>query len=138
MTVKNTSNKSKISILNIDFCYHLTCILSRFSQTADNVLSDTVDEQSWASVSRLLNVSEQVVLKEQKQLEDRDMLFLMHVLSRAADLPSTANHSQRDVERLGQSFITIADSLISQDNASKWNSIKEVTEVNYSLTICVD
>uniref|UniRef100_A0A673I3K3 Adhesion G protein-coupled receptor D2 n=1 Tax=Sinocyclocheilus rhinocerous TaxID=307959 RepID=A0A673I3K3_9TELE len=138
VTVKNTSNKSKISILNIDFCYHLTCIFSRFSQTADDVLSDTVDGQSWASVSRLLNVSEQVVLKEQKQLEDRDMLSLMHVLSRAAHLPSTDNHSRRDAESLSQSFITIADSLISQDNASKWNSIKEVTEVIYSLTVLPD
>uniref|UniRef100_A0A672SHX8 Adhesion G protein-coupled receptor D2 n=1 Tax=Sinocyclocheilus grahami TaxID=75366 RepID=A0A672SHX8_SINGR len=135
---QNIRRSYKTSILHIDFCYHLTCILSCFSQTADDVLSDTVDGQSWASVSRLLNVSEQVVLKEQKQLEDRDMLSLMHVLSRAADLPSTDNHSRRDAESLSQSFITIADSLISQDNASKWNSIKEVTEVIYSLTVLPD
>ncbi|XP_016111694.1 adhesion G-protein coupled receptor D2-like [Sinocyclocheilus grahami] len=102
--------------------------LMQYGVTADDVLSDAVDGQSWTSVSRLLNVSEQVVLKEQKQLEDRDMLSLMHVLSRAADLPCTANHSRRDAERLGQSFITIADSLISQDNVSKWNSIKEVVK----------
>lgn len=101
-------------------------VLSRFPQTADDVLSDTVDGQSWSSVSHLLNVSEQVVLEEQKPLEDRDMVALMHVLSRAADLPSTANRSRRDAERLGQSFITIADSLISQEDASKWHSIKEV------------
>ncbi|XP_026100124.1 adhesion G-protein coupled receptor D2-like [Carassius auratus] len=100
----------------------------QYGVTADSVLSDTVDVQGWASVSRLLNVSEQAVLKKQEQLEDRDMFFLMHVLSRAADLPSTANHSQREVESLGQSFITIADSLISQDNVSKWNSIKEVVK----------
>lgn len=100
--------------------------MSRVSQNAGDVLSDAVEGQSWTSVSRLLNVSEQVVLKEQKQLEDRDMLFLMHVLSRAADLPSTVNHSRRDAERLSQSFITIADSLISQENVSKWNSIREV------------
>ncbi len=109
--------------------------MSRFSQTADDVFSDAVDGQCWTSVSRLLNVSEQVVLKEQKQLEDRDMLSLMHVLSRAADLPSTANRSRRDAERLGQSFINIADLLISQDDVSKWNSIKEVKEVIYSLTV---
>ncbi|KTF76880.1 hypothetical protein cypCar_00043520 [Cyprinus carpio] len=126
-------------------CTHTLPFICRMSKglcerqhTADNVLSDTVDEQSWASVSRLLNVSEQVVLKEQKQLEDRDMLFLMHVLSRAADLPSTANHSQRDVERLGQSFITIADSLISQDNASKWNNIKEVVKGPMAVIQTVD
>uniref|UniRef100_A0A8C1XHA5 Adhesion G protein-coupled receptor D2 n=1 Tax=Cyprinus carpio TaxID=7962 RepID=A0A8C1XHA5_CYPCA len=95
---------------------HLTCVLSRVSQNAGDVLSDAVEGQSWTSVSRLLNVSEQVVLKEQKQLEDRDMVSLMHVLSRAADLPSTVNHSRRDAERLSQSFITIADSLISQEN----------------------
>ncbi len=63
------------------------------------------------------------------------MLSLMHVLSRAADLPSTANHSRHDAERLGQSFINIADLLISQDDVSKWNSIKEVKEVIYSLTV---
>ncbi|KAI2661368.1 Adhesion G-protein coupled receptor D2 [Labeo rohita] len=102
--------------------------LMQYGVTADDVLSDTVDGQSWTSVSRLLNVSEQVVLKEHKQLEDRDMVSLMHVLSRAADLPSTTNHSRHDAKRLGQSFITIADSLISQDNtvdrmASNLNSL---------------
>ncbi|KAL0186457.1 hypothetical protein M9458_018127, partial [Cirrhinus mrigala] len=80
--------------------------LMQYGVTADDVLVPSVE-------------------REQKQLEDRDMVSLMHVLSRAADLPSTANHSQRDAKRLSQSFITIADSLISQDNVSKWNSIKE-------------
>ncbi|XP_016384428.1 adhesion G-protein coupled receptor D2-like [Sinocyclocheilus rhinocerous] len=112
--------------------------LMHYGVTADDVLSDTVDGQSWASVSRLLNVSEQVVLKEQKQLEDRDMLSLMHVLSRAAHLPSTDNHSRRDAESLSQSFITIADSLISQDNASKWNSIKEVVKGPMAVIQTVD
>ncbi|XP_043103819.1 adhesion G-protein coupled receptor D2 isoform X2 [Puntigrus tetrazona] len=102
--------------------------LMQYGVTADDVLSDSVDGQSWTSVSRLLSVSEQVVLKEQKQLEDRDMASLMHILSRAADLPSTANHSRRDAEQLGQSFINLAESLISQENLSKWNSIKEVVK----------
>ncbi|KAL1269387.1 hypothetical protein QQF64_031676, partial [Cirrhinus molitorella] len=112
--------------------------LMQYGVTADDVLSDTVDGQSWTSVSRLLNVSEQVVLKEQKQLEDRDIVSLMHVLSRAADLPSTANHSQHDAKKLSQSFITIADSLISQDDASKWNSIKEVVKGPMAVIQTVD
>ncbi|XP_073675582.1 adhesion G protein-coupled receptor D2 [Garra rufa] len=112
--------------------------LMQYGVTADDVLSDTVDGQSWTSVSHLLNVSEQVVLKEQKQLENRDMVSLMHVLSRAADLPSTANHSHHDAKKLSQSFITIADSLISQDNVSKWNSIKEVVKGPMAVIQTVD
>ncbi|KAK7135247.1 hypothetical protein R3I94_014032 [Phoxinus phoxinus] len=107
---------------------HFMQDLMQFGMTADDVFSDAVDGQSWSSVSRLLNASERAVLKEHNPLEDRDMVSLMHVLSRAADLPSTANQSRRDAERLGQSFITIADSLLSQEDASKWHSIKEVTE----------
>ncbi|XP_073767385.1 adhesion G protein-coupled receptor D2 isoform X2 [Danio rerio] len=102
--------------------------LMQYGMTAEDVLSDAVDDQSWASVSRLLNVSEQVMLTEQKPLEDRDMVSLVHVLSRAADLPITANHSRADAETLGQSFITIADSLLSQDDHEKWQSIKEVVK----------
>lgn len=116
----------------------LTCVLSHFSQTADDVFSDAIEGQSWTSLSHLLNVSEQVVLKEQKQLEDRDMASLMRVLSRAADLPSMANQSRRDAERLGQSFITIADSLISQDDGSKWHSIKEVTCLLTALCLLIN
>uniref|UniRef100_A0A8C1C4Y6 Adhesion G protein-coupled receptor D2 n=1 Tax=Cyprinus carpio carpio TaxID=630221 RepID=A0A8C1C4Y6_CYPCA len=112
--------------------------LMQYGVNAGDVLSDAVEGQSWTSVSRLLNVSEQVVLKEQKQLEDRDMVSLMHVLSRAADLPSTVNHSRRDAERLSQSFITIADSLISQENVSKWNSIREVVKGPMAVMQTVD
>ncbi|ROI74380.1 Adhesion G-protein coupled receptor D2 [Anabarilius grahami] len=111
--------------------------LMEYGMTADEVFSDTVDGQSWTSLSHLLNASEQVVLKEQK-LEDRDMASLMHVLSRAADLPSTADQSRRDAERLGQSFITIADSLISQDDSSKWHSIKEVVKGPMAVIQAVD
>ncbi|XP_051760044.1 adhesion G-protein coupled receptor D2 [Ctenopharyngodon idella] len=112
--------------------------LMQYGMTADDVFCDTVDGQSWTSLSHLLNVSEQAVLKEQKQLEDRDMVSLMHVLSRAADLPSKANQSRRDAERLGQSFITIADSLISQDDDSKWHSIKEVVKGPMAVIQAVD
>ncbi|XP_077081071.1 adhesion G protein-coupled receptor D2 isoform X2 [Siphateles boraxobius] len=117
---------------------HFMQDLLQFGMTADDVFSDTVDGQSWSSVSRLLNASERAVLKEHKPLEDRDMVSLMHVLSRAADLPSTANQSRRDAERLGQSFITIADSLLSQEEASKWHSIKEVVKGPMAVVQTVD
>ncbi|XP_051510143.1 adhesion G-protein coupled receptor D2 isoform X2 [Myxocyprinus asiaticus] len=112
--------------------------LMRLGMTTEDILSDTVDGQSWNSVSRLLNLSEQAVLKEQKKLEGRDMISLIHVLSRAADLSSTANRSRRDAEKLSQSFITLADSLISQDNASKWDSIKEVVKGPMAVIHTVD
>ncbi|XP_051950579.1 adhesion G-protein coupled receptor D2 isoform X2 [Xyrauchen texanus] len=112
--------------------------LMQLGMTTEDILSDTVDGQSWNSVSHLLNVSEQAVLKEQKNLEGRDMISLIHVLSRAADLPSTANQTSHDAEKLGQSFITLADSLISQDNASKWNSIKEVVKGPMAVIHTVD
>lgn len=106
--------------------------MSCFCQSADDLFSDTVDGQSWTSVSRLLNISEHAVSKEPKGLEGRDIISLMHVLSRAANLPSTANKSWRDAERLSQSFINLADSLLNQENAT-WNSIKEVKEQNFTV-----
>ncbi|XP_057212538.1 adhesion G-protein coupled receptor D2 isoform X2 [Triplophysa rosa] len=101
--------------------------LMKLGMSADDVFSDTVDGQSWTSVSHLLNVSEQAVSMEPKGLEGRDIISLMRVLSRASNLPSTANKSCHDAERLGQSFINLADSLLNQDNAT-WNSIKEVVK----------
>ncbi|XP_056628831.1 adhesion G-protein coupled receptor D2 [Triplophysa dalaica] len=101
--------------------------LMNLGMSPDDLFSDTVDGQNWTSVLRLLNISEQAVSKEPKGLEGRDIISLMHVLSRAANLPSTANKSWRDAERLGQSFINLADSLLNQDNAT-WNSIKEVVK----------
>lgn len=101
--------------------------MSCFCQSADDVFSDTVDGQSWTSVSHLLNVSEHAVLKEPKGLEGRDIISLMHVLSRAANLPGTAAQSCHDAKRLGQSVINLADSLLNQDNAT-WNTIKEVNK----------
>ncbi|XP_051964197.1 adhesion G-protein coupled receptor D2-like isoform X2 [Xyrauchen texanus] len=112
--------------------------LMQLGMTTEDVLLDTVDGPSWTSVSHLLNMSEQAVLKEQKELEGRDMISLIHVLSRAADLPSTANQSRHDAEKFGQSFITLAELLLSQDNASKWDSIKEVVKGPMAVIQIVD
>lgn len=57
------------------------------------------------------------------------MLSLVQLLSLAADAPSdplSTNQSQQDLQEMSQNFISVADSLISEDNAFKWQSIREV------------
>lgn len=60
------------------------------------------------------------------------MVSLVQLLSLAADVPSqppadATNQSQGNVQELSQNFISVADSIISEDNALKWQAIKEVT-----------
>ena len=67
---------------------------------------------------------------EREDLEPADMLSLVQLLVAAAEVPvATATESNRSVAdalKLSQHFISVADGLIGQDNALKWQAIKEV------------
>ncbi|KAA8592127.1 hypothetical protein FQN60_017582, partial [Etheostoma spectabile] len=90
---------------------------------------------SLAQASTLLDISVQALEDTQQEgLQPTDMVSLIQLLSLAADAPPTqplsgaTNHSQDTIRELSQHFITVADSIISQDNALKWEAIKEASQ----------
>lgn len=87
---------------------------------------------SMSQASALLDISVQALEDTQQEgLQPTDMVSLIQLLSLAADIPALAdvtNHSQDNIQELSQQFISVADSIISEDNALKWQAIKEVVE----------
>ncbi|KAI3372756.1 hypothetical protein L3Q82_022716 [Scortum barcoo] len=86
---------------------------------------------SLAQASALLDVSVQALEDTQQDgLQPTDMVSLIQILSLAADVPTqplsdATNHSQDNIQEFSQHFISVADSIISEDNALKWQAIKE-------------
>lgn len=82
--------------------------------------------------STLLNISVQALEDTQEEgLLPEDMVSLIQLLSLTADVSSQpftrdTNQSQENVQELSQHFVSVADSIISQDNTFKWEAIKEV------------
>ena len=90
-----------------------------------------LDLNSLAQASVVLNISAQALEDTQDGLQPADMLSLIQLLSLAADVPSqplapVKNGSKDSIQELSQHFISVADSIISEDNAFKWQAIKEV------------
>lgn len=85
-----------------------------------------------AEASALLDLSLQALEDTQdKGLQPADMVSLVQLLSLTADLPTeqlegATNHSRDDIQKLGHHFLNVADSIISKENAFKWQAIKEV------------
>ncbi|XP_041644185.1 adhesion G-protein coupled receptor D2 [Cheilinus undulatus] len=106
--------------------------LMKLSNKTQAVLGNQPAElSSLAQASALLDVSVQALEDTQEGLQPTDMVSLIQLLSLAADVPSqpladTTNHSQDSIQELSQNFISVADSIISEDNALKWQAIKEV------------
>lgn len=103
-----------------------SCLFLSSLQNTDDAFETPDEDESWASVTRLLNVSEWYLRESWEQLESRDFPCLVQMLSKAAELPTTANQSQNTVHMLSRSFIGLADALLSQENANKWEAIREV------------
>lgn len=92
-------------------------------------MGDPMAGLSSAQASTLLDVSARALGARQEELQPADMLALLQLLSVAADTPTEplrTNQSQRDLREMSQNFISVADSLISEGSASKWQDIKEV------------
>ncbi len=89
---------------------------------------------SLAQASALLDISVQALEDTQQEgLQPTDMVSLIQLLSLAADVPTqpladATNHSQDNIQEFSQHFISVADSVISEDNALKWQAIKEVAQ----------
>ncbi|XP_078105741.1 adhesion G protein-coupled receptor D2 [Sander vitreus] len=100
---------------------------------------------SLAQASALLDISVQALEDTQQEgLQPTDMVSLIQLLSLAADAPPTqplsgaTNHSQDTIRELSQRFISVADSIISQDNALKWEAIKEVVNGPMDVVKSID
>ncbi|KAL2092421.1 hypothetical protein ACEWY4_012219 [Coilia grayii] len=102
------------------------------------VMEEPQAAMSWDQASQLLNVSQQALSETQEPLEAADVLSLMQILSRAAEVPAVANESRPAAELLSQQFITVADNIISSDNAHMWDVVKEVASGPMSVVRSID
>ncbi|XP_054466063.1 adhesion G-protein coupled receptor D2 [Anoplopoma fimbria] len=99
---------------------------------------------SLAEASALLDISVQALEDTQQEgLQPTDMVSLIQLLSLAADIPTqplsdATNHSGDTVQELSRQFISVADSVISEDNALKWQAIKEVVNGPMDVVKSID
>ncbi|CAL8297285.1 unnamed protein product [Gadus morhua 'NCC'] len=94
--------------------------------------------------SALLDVARQALEETVREdLEPSDMLSLVQLLAAAAEVPVVAavaegNRSRCDAQELSQHFISVADGLIGQDSALKWQAIKEVVSGPMDVVRSID
>ncbi|XP_034547013.1 adhesion G-protein coupled receptor D2 [Notolabrus celidotus] len=119
--------------------------LMKLSNKTQVVLGQQPPElSSLAQASALLDVSVQALEDTQQEgLQPTDMVSLIQLLSLAADVPTqppadATNQSQGNVQELSQHFISVADSIISEDNALKWQAIKEVVNGPMDVVNSID
>lgn len=92
---------------------------------------------SLAQASALLDVSVQALEDTRDEgLQPADMMSLIQLLSLTADVPSQpfthdTNYSQDNIQELSQHFISLADSIISEEDTLKWRAIKEVVHTEW-------
>lgn len=77
---------------------------------------------------------------QQEELQPADMLSLIQLLSLTSDIPSEPlahheNSSHDNIQELSQHFISVADSIISEENTLKWQAIKEVAQNKQSTVV---
>lgn len=80
---------------------------------------------------------------EEEGLQPVDMLSLIQLLSQTADVPpetgpAPANQSEGRVHKLSKDFISVADSVMSEDNALKWQAIKQVVNGPMDVVQSID
>ncbi|CAJ1068723.1 adhesion G-protein coupled receptor D2 [Xyrichtys novacula] len=119
--------------------------LMKLSNKSQAVLGQQPPELSnLAQASVLLDVSVQALEDTQEEgLQPTDMVSLIQLLSLAADVPTqpptdATNQSQENVQELSQHFISVADSIISENNALKWQAIKEVVNGPMDVVKSID
>lgn len=83
-------------------------------------------DDTWSGVSHLLNVSEYYLRESQDQLESRDVPSLLTMLARVAELSPTGDQGHVTAHSLGCNFISLAETLMSEEIMDKWETINEV------------
>ncbi|XP_040898830.1 adhesion G-protein coupled receptor D2 [Toxotes jaculatrix] len=119
--------------------------LMKISNKTQPVLGQqTSGLSSLAQASTLLDISVQALEDTQQEgLQPTDMVSLIQLLSVAADIPTqpltdSANDSRDSIQELSQHFISVADSIISEDNALKWQAIREVVNGPMDVVKSID
>ncbi|KAM3611803.1 uncharacterized protein V6R79_024430 [Siganus canaliculatus] len=117
--------------------------LMKLSNNTQPVLGQQSVLNSLDQASALLDISVQALKDTQQEgLQPTDMVSLIHLLFLAADVPmplaDASNHSKGDIQELSQHFINVADYVISEDNALKWQSIKEVVNGPMDVVQSID
>ncbi|XP_030273155.1 adhesion G-protein coupled receptor D2 [Sparus aurata] len=117
----------------------------KLSNKTQAVLGQQPSElSSLAQASALLDVSVRALEDTQQEgLQPTDMVSLIQLLSLAADVPiqpltDATNGSQENIKELGQHFINVADSIICEDNALKWQAIKGVVNGPMDVVKSID
>ncbi|MCI4381293.1 hypothetical protein PGIGA_G00249780 [Pangasianodon gigas] len=100
--------------------------LMKHGVTTSDILGMPDADDTWPGVSHLLNVSEYYLRESQGQLESRDVPSLLGMLSRVAELPTTGDQDHTKVHALSRSFISLADTLMSEKIMDRWENISEV------------
>uniref|UniRef100_A0A8D2ZEA5 Adhesion G protein-coupled receptor D2 n=1 Tax=Scophthalmus maximus TaxID=52904 RepID=A0A8D2ZEA5_SCOMX len=94
---------------------------------------------SWAPFGALKDTSHAQMIKDKSRCTTSTsfLTFLNSYTEHESCLPADAtNHSQGNIQELSQHFISVADSVISEDNALKWQSIKQVVH-GIPLELCM-
>ncbi|XP_019957904.2 adhesion G protein-coupled receptor D2 [Paralichthys olivaceus] len=95
---------------------------------------------SMAQASDLLDISVQALKDTQQEgLQPTDMVSLIQLLSLAADIPSQPSAAATsNSQEFSQHFISVADSIINEENALKWQSIREVVNGPMDVVKSID
>ncbi|XP_068617019.1 adhesion G-protein coupled receptor D2 [Brachionichthys hirsutus] len=122
----------------------MTHLMKRSNRTQAVLGQQQSGLSSLAQASALLDISAQALEDtQQEDLQPTDMVSLIQLLSLAADAPvealaDAASQSQDNVQDLSQDFIRVADSIIREDNALKWQAIKEVVNGPMDVVKSID
>lgn len=126
MILKNGLKKKII------FIYYIFFVIVSISLCQPILAQLPTDLNNLAQASVLLNISAQALEHTpQGELQPADMVSLIQLLSLTADIPiqpptPLENSSQDGVLELSQHFVSVADSIICDENRLKWQAIKEV------------
>ncbi|XP_038126969.1 adhesion G-protein coupled receptor D2 isoform X2 [Cyprinodon tularosa] len=125
-----------------------SAFMNQLKKLSNKSQSQPVQEPSGletlAQASTLLNISVQALEDTQQEgLQPADMLTLIQLLVLTADVSSeptvcAENSSCDNVQELSQHFISVADSIISEENADKWQAIKEVVNGPMDVVKSID
>ncbi|XP_061115494.1 adhesion G-protein coupled receptor D2 isoform X1 [Conger conger] len=110
---------------------------STLTQVTEGLVPDEPQELTWGQVSGLLNVSSQALEESPTDLEPSDMLHLVQFLARAAQVPTQSNESH-DAAAVTQHFVTVADRIVSQENAPTWHAITQVVNGPMAVVESID
>ncbi|KAL0979571.1 hypothetical protein UPYG_G00186700 [Umbra pygmaea] len=124
------------------FMQHVMLLTNGSQGAAGQIGEQPGVQMSWGQVSSLLNMSQQALEDTGDDLQPGDMLSLVQLLAQAADLPTDMvlerNQSRASARALSRTFIKVADSIISQDNAPKWQAIKQVVSGPMAVVKSID